>query len=85
MLWSRVSVESAFVRDEATEGRTHRKLVPVLLEQVQLPLGFRQLHLADLTGWTDGSYNEEFNRLIDAIGILAPLGTTSGASNTPES
>ena len=83
VLWSRASVASSYVRDEATEGRVHHRLVPALLEQVQPPLGFRQLHLADLTGWTDGRDEGEFNRLVDSIRTLAPLVSTNRTS-TPE-
>jgi hypothetical protein len=47
VLWSKNSVGSQFVRDEAAEGQNGR-LVPVLIEAVRPPLGFRQLQRADL-------------------------------------
>jgi hypothetical protein len=47
VLWSKASVASPFVRDEATEGLGGR-LVPALIEVVKQPLGFRQLQAADL-------------------------------------
>lgn len=49
VLWSRVSVESAWVHDEAAAGRDTGRLVPVLIERVELPLGFRQYQTIDLS------------------------------------
>ena len=54
VLWSRRSVASDWVCEEAAEGRKLHKLVPVLIETVQPPVGFRELQAADLTRW-DGS------------------------------
>ena len=54
VLWSRRSVASDWVCEEAAEGRKLQKLVPVLIEAVQPPVGFRELQAADLAGW-DGS------------------------------
>ena len=49
VLWSRTSVESPWVQDEAAVGRDSRRLVPVLIDRVDPPLGFRQYHAVDLT------------------------------------
>ena len=50
-VWSRTSVASDWVRDEAGHGRDRKRLVPVLLDPVEPPLGFRQYHAVDLAGW----------------------------------
>src|SRR5215218_769014 len=42
VLWTRSSVESAWVQDEAAEGRDTGRLVPATLHEVRPPLGFRQ-------------------------------------------
>ena len=54
VLWSAKSIESEWVYEEATEGRRLGKLVPVMIEAVRPPAGFREIQAADLTGW-DGS------------------------------
>lgn len=54
VLWSAKSIESEWVYEEASEGRRQGKLVPVLIENVRPPAGFREIQAADLTGW-DGS------------------------------
>jgi tetratricopeptide (TPR) repeat protein len=48
-LWSKASIESAWVQDEAAVGRDSGRLVPALLEPVAPPLGFRQYHAVDLS------------------------------------
>jgi hypothetical protein len=56
VLWSAHSIESDWVRDEADEARVRKKLVPVLIEAVNPPVGFRNIQAADLSEW-DGSSN----------------------------
>jgi TIR domain len=51
VLWSRHATSSHWVREEAAEGRNLGRLLPVLLERVQLPLGFRTIQAAELIGW----------------------------------
>jgi hypothetical protein len=54
VLWSTHSVESDWVKEEAEEARALGNLVPVLIEPVKPPVGFRSIQAADLTGW-DGA------------------------------
>src|SRR5688572_17781546 len=49
--WSRSSVASDWVLDEGGRGRDLRKLVPVTLDGTAPPIGFRQYHAIDLSGW----------------------------------
>lgn len=51
VLWSEQSVESPWVRDEATTGRDRGRLVPIALDHVEPPLGFRQFQTINLSGW----------------------------------
>ena len=50
--WTSRSVRSAWVRDEAGEGRDGGRLVPVTLDGCQPPLGFRQYQTVDLSSWS---------------------------------
>ena len=52
VLWSDSSVESAWVQDEAAEGRDSARLVPAIIDGSKPPLGFRQYQAIDLSGWT---------------------------------
>ncbi len=51
--WSRASVASDFVIDEATRGKEMNRLVPFLLDDVKIPLGFRAAQTARLLDWPD--------------------------------
>lgn len=73
--WSKTSVESEWVLDEADEGRKRKILVPILFDEIQPPLGFRSIHIGDLSSWKGDLDSTEFNQLADAIsGIVgAPV------------
>lgn len=52
VLWSASSLQSAWVQDEAAEGRDTGRLVPVVIDGSQPPLGFRQFQAIDLSQWS---------------------------------
>ena len=73
VLWSRHALESAWVKDEAQSGLEREILMPVLVEDVAPPLGFRQVQAADLVGWRGrfgdprlGSIESGVSQLLDA-------------------
>ncbi len=49
--WSKFSVKSRWVRDEAAVGGDNDRLVPVSVDGSIPPMGFRQFHTLDLAGW----------------------------------
>ncbi len=67
VLWSEESVQGGWVLDEAREGANMGKLIPVLIDAVDPPLGFRQIHSTDLTNWDSGFPHEEFKRVLRAV------------------
>ena len=67
VLWSKASVESAWVQDEAAEGRDSGRLVPVAIGSARPPLGFRQFHTIDLGSWTGEGRPDALDELLDAI------------------
>ena len=50
VLWSQHSIASHWVRDEAVVGRDRARLVPLSLDGVEPPLGFRQVQTISLKG-----------------------------------
>lgn len=66
-LWSVESVQKEWVIEEASEGKKRGILVPVLIDAVELPWGFRLVQAADLTGWTGESADASFKSLCDDI------------------
>ena len=85
VLWSRHSVVSDWVCEEAAEARQLGRLVPVLIERVRQPAGFREIQAADLIGW-DGSREfagaqqlvEDIRRLMNET--AAPTGAAPASS-----
>ncbi len=67
VLWSPASVQSAWVQDEAAEGRDSGRLVPVAIGSVKPPLGFRQFHTVNLSSWSDDGQPEAVSDLFTAI------------------
>ena len=81
VLWSERSVESAWVQDEAGEGRDSGRLVPVVLDGCKPPLGFRQFQSVDLSGWTGGE-GPELQALLGAIDTTAPRAVAARGDDT---
>jgi len=71
VLWSPTSIASAWVQDEAAEGRDSGRLVPAILDSVKPPLGFRQLQCVDLSAWVKQGQREPIDDLIDAFSKIA--------------
>jgi tetratricopeptide (TPR) repeat protein len=70
VLWSKESVESSWVRDEASAGRDRGRLVPVTIDGTKAPLGFRQFQTIDFSGWTGRGRSPRLNELMDAVNAL---------------
>lgn len=52
VLWSATSVQSKWVRAEATLGQRKCELVPVMIEDAERPIMFELIQTADLIGWS---------------------------------
>ena len=66
VLWSAASLESEWVCDEAQQARDENKLIPVRLDSVQPPLGFRQAQSLDFGGWNGDPNAAAFVGLMDS-------------------
>jgi TIR domain-containing protein len=71
VLWSQVSVTSGWVRDEASEALKRNVLIPLLIDVVEPPLGFRAIQTGDLCGWSGDVSDSTFRQLIaDLVPML---------------
>jgi hypothetical protein len=70
VLWSNDSVDADFVIDEATEGLQREILIPVLIDDVEQPLGFGQIQYRNLINWQGELPNPEFDLLLESIGQI---------------
>lgn len=81
--WSRHSLDSDFVIDEAERGKQRGILLPVFIDAgIGPPLGFGGIHTNDLSGWlADPSRPEPFDQFAGDLADL--LGRTPGAGPPP--
>lgn len=70
VLWTKTSVNSNWVRDEATIGRDSGRLVPITTDGSMPPLGFRQFHVVDLSSSKNSPDAPEFQNVTQSIRAL---------------
>ena len=71
VLWSKHSIASEWVKNEAAVAVERSVLVPAVIDKVKLPLEFRRKQTADLVGW-DGDFSQRgFQALCDGIAATA--------------
>jgi hypothetical protein len=68
--WSARSVQSQWVIEEAEFGRQAGRLVPVLIDPVDPPLGFRSIQAANLAGFSGDVTHPELIRLVADVRAL---------------
>ncbi len=67
VLWSHKSVSSDWVKEEAEYGKKRRILIPVLIDDVEIPFGFGRIQAAKLIDWDGTPPHPEFDLLLDSI------------------
>ncbi len=65
--WSQDSINSKWIQREAETGKRAGKLIPFLLDKVEAPSGFSNIHTVDLTDWNGYSVAQELLELFEAI------------------
>ena len=78
VLWSKASINSHWVLEEADKGRQRGILIPVLIEKVEPPLGFQSLQAADLSNWDGTSADAVY------MSLVSDITATIGAAATEE-
>jgi tetratricopeptide (TPR) repeat protein len=73
VIGSKSSIESRWVQEEADDANRRGVLVPVLIEDVQPPIGFRSIQAAHLENWGGAETTQAFPRLIADIAALIGL------------
>jgi hypothetical protein len=67
VLWSKHSIESEWVKNEAAAAAERDVLVPAAIDKVRLPLEFRRRQTADLTRWKGESAHGGFHALCEGL------------------
>ena len=78
-LWSPTSIKSEWVIDEAESGKRNSRLLSVRVDEIDMPLGFRQSHAASLIGWNGDTGAADFQALIRRLRDLIPLDSAPAA------
>lgn len=77
VFWSTSSVESQYVIDEASRARDARKIIPVKIDDCEVPTGFGTLQTIDLTNYrNDPPFDDvRLSRLISELNRFEKLPT----------
>jgi formylglycine-generating enzyme required for sulfatase activity len=67
VVWSKRSIKSDWVKEEANLGKQRKILVPAKIDPVDPPLGFGRIQAADLTDWEAETSHAGFEVFISAI------------------
>jgi hypothetical protein len=67
VMWSNLSVNSEYIKAEATEALEQKKLVPVKIENVSLPFRFKRVQTPSLLDWDGSRDSPDFRKFVDDI------------------
>jgi hypothetical protein len=67
VLVSKHSVRSEMIANEISLARVNSTVIPVLLDDVPLPLSLARIQAANLIGWNGSPSSPAFQELVDAI------------------
>lgn len=84
VLWSKTSVDSDWVKDEAAQGRERHRLIPLSIDGTLPPLGFRQYQVIETAHWHGRRTSPQFaaieRAIASAIGQVATAARPSRAA-----
>ncbi|MEP7313569.1 MAG: TIR domain-containing protein [Pseudomonadota bacterium] len=80
VLWSRRSVDSRWVRAEATEAKSNNRLVPAMIEACKRPILFELTHTADLVDWKGDTQDPRWRSFVDGLRRLTGSAEAAQAS-----
>lgn len=83
VLWSKSSIASEWVKNEASVAAERGVLVPALIENVKLPLEFRRRQTADLTDWNGKSSHAGFQALCEGVSNTIGAAPLHRATSSP--
>ncbi len=67
VLWSKDSITSEWVKNEASHAAERGVLVPAIIDEIRPPLEFRRKQTADLVGWNGDPAHPGFVSLCDGV------------------
>jgi TolB-like protein len=85
VLWSKRSVDSRWVRAEATQAQAKGLLVPVMIEPCRRPIMFELTHTVELSGWSGDSAEVRWRTFADGLRRLIEKSAASSTNAAPSS
>ena len=67
VVWSKLSVEAPWVKEEAGLGKARGVLAPVRIDDVDPPLGFGLIQMANLARWNGGVTDENWAQFVEVV------------------
>ncbi|MEY2855227.1 MAG: hypothetical protein RL030_2359, partial [Pseudomonadota bacterium] len=87
VLWSKASVNSRWVRAEATQANANNRLLPVTIEPCRRPIMFELTHTSDLSHWDGNTGDPSWQSFIASVRRFvqrdAPAGAAASAAVVP--
>lgn len=83
VIWSKESIRSHWVADEAGAGRDDGRLAALTFDGSVPPLGFRQFQVTDFARWQGGADEAPFRSLLKALHRLVPSAGVGARSEAP--
>jgi len=66
-VWSQSSVKSNWVQEEADDGMMRNTLIPVMIDEIELPRGFKRLQTADLRDWRGNTKDPNWQLIVTQV------------------
>jgi non-specific serine/threonine protein kinase len=67
VLWSKHSVESDYVKEEAEYAKKKSALVPLTIDATDPPFGFSRIQTTDISGWHGSTKDPRWQTVVDSI------------------
>ena len=83
VLWTHRSVQSRWVRSEATLADRYGTLVPAMLEPCDRPIMFELTHTADLAGWSGNASDPRWQSFVAGLRRMVSGGVAVNAPEIP--
>jgi hypothetical protein len=67
VLWSKHSVDSDYVKEEAEYAKKKSVLVPLSIDATEPPFGFARIQSTDISGWHGSTKDPRWQTVVDSI------------------
>ena len=67
VLWSKHSIDSDYVKEEAEYAKNNSVLVPLIIDATDPPFGFARIQTTDISGWDGSTKDPRWQTVVDSI------------------